>query len=81
MIEWTTSSYSTGNGACVQKGKWTKSSYSADSADSADSVETSERLCHGVPIRDSKDPDGSVLLFSHESWAEFLQAIKGGQFN
>lgn len=95
MMEWIKSSYSTG-GACVQKGTWIKSSYSADgadcvqkgtwikssySADTANCVEMGECLCHGVPIRDSKDPDGPILLFSKESWADFIGAIKDGQFD
>ena len=59
MIQWRTSSYSAGNGACVQVG--------VDGG--------------GVPVRDSKDPDGPVLLFTQQQWAEFLLGIRDGEFN
>lgn len=57
---------------------WMKSSYSADSADC---VEMGDCRCDGVPVRDSKDPDGPVLLFDDTAWSEFLTAIKQGQFD
>jgi len=31
-------------------------------------------------VRDSKDPDGPALVFSAEAFAEFVSAIKSGQF-
>ncbi|MEU7665064.1 DUF397 domain-containing protein [Streptomyces lincolnensis] len=30
-----------------------------------------------VPVRDSKVPDGQVLLFGASSWASFLAELKG----
>ncbi|GAA4702643.1 DUF397 domain-containing protein [Phytohabitans rumicis] len=30
----------------------------------------------GVALRDSKDPDGAVLLFSRAEWAAFLTDLK-----
>lgn len=30
----------------------------------------------GVLVRDSKDPDGPVLSFSADAWAEFLSWMK-----
>lgn len=77
MIQWRTSSYSAGNGACVQMG-FRKSSYSADNGAC---VEVSTCACHGVPIRDSKDPDGPVLVFTQGEWAAFLLGIKDGEFD
>lgn len=60
MTQWVTSSYSAGNGACVQMGI------------------TSDP---GVLLRDSKDPDGPMLLVTQESWAVFIQGVKRGHFN
>jgi hypothetical protein len=33
-----------------------------------------------VAIRDSKDPDGPVLVFASHEWEAFLRAARGGQF-
>lgn len=77
MIQWITSSHSAGNGACVQMG-FRKSSYSEGTANC---VEMGTCLCHGVPVRDSKDPDGPVLLFTQQGWETFIQGVKDGQFD
>jgi hypothetical protein len=34
-----------------------------------------------VAIRDSKDPDGSVLKFYMTEWREFVRAVKAGEFD
>jgi hypothetical protein len=34
-----------------------------------------------VAIRNSREPEGPRLYVSHESWAEFLAAIKRGEFD
>ncbi|MCK7624091.1 DUF397 domain-containing protein [Streptomyces sp. RS10V-4] len=31
-----------------------------------------------VPVRDSKDPEGAVLVFPAGRWAAFVEAVKGG---
>ncbi|MEV6978146.1 DUF397 domain-containing protein [Kitasatospora sp. NPDC093806] len=33
-----------------------------------------------VPVRDSKDPAGPVLLFPSTSWQSFLSALRSGHF-
>jgi hypothetical protein len=35
---------------------------------------------HGIATRDSKSPDGGVLMFSDTGWASFLDAIKSDRF-
>ena len=65
---------SAGNGACVEVG-FHKSSYSADTANC---VEVGTCTCHGVLVRDSKDPTGPVLSFSADSFAAFLADLKAG---
>jgi hypothetical protein len=32
-----------------------------------------------VYLRDSKDPNGAVLIFSHAEWAEFVRSVLGNQ--
>jgi hypothetical protein len=34
-----------------------------------------------VAVRDSKDPQGPVLLYSPASWASFLNAASNGRFD
>ena len=34
-----------------------------------------------VLMRDSKDPDGPMLTFSRESWEQFVEAAKNGEFD
>ena len=34
-----------------------------------------------VALRDSKNPDGAVLLFSPEGWLSFIGGAKHGQFD
>ncbi len=53
---WHKSSYSTGNGDCVQVG-WRTSSYSTNEGDCVEVATVPDR----VLVRDSKDPDGPAL--------------------
>ena len=34
-----------------------------------------------VAVRDSKDPDGPVLMFAQASWREFVGGIHQGEFD
>jgi Domain of unknown function (DUF397) len=34
-----------------------------------------------VAVRDSKNSDGPVLLFDTTEWAEFVRAVKAGEFD
>ena len=34
-----------------------------------------------VAIRDSKDPDGPMLTFDHDTWRFFMEAVKSGDFD
>lgn len=72
---WIKSSYSADTSNCVER--FRKSSYSSG----GDCVDVGECWCHGVPIRDSKNPDGPVLMFTEGAWAEFLAEVKHGQFD
>jgi hypothetical protein len=34
-----------------------------------------------VVVRDSKDPNGPVLTFSHDEWYAFIAGVKNGEFD
>ncbi|MFE9415977.1 DUF397 domain-containing protein [Streptomyces griseofuscus] len=53
---------------------WYKSSYSGGSQ--GDCLEVA-RGHTTIPVRDSKDSRGPALLFSADSWAAFVAAVKG----
>ncbi|WFB09107.1 DUF397 domain-containing protein [Streptomyces sp. LX-29] len=52
---------------------WRKSSYSSSEPDNC--VEVLDSYPTGVPIRDSKNPDGPALVFATPAWKAFLAAI------
>ncbi|MDX3693384.1 DUF397 domain-containing protein [Streptomyces europaeiscabiei] len=51
---------------------WRKSSYSGGT--SAECVEVSGDLPGLVPVRDSKNPAGGVLVFQAAAWSRFVGA-------
>jgi len=55
---------------------WRKSSYSGGSG--SECVETAEN--DAMYVRDSKDPSGPHLTFSHDAWTAFLTAVKTDSF-
>jgi len=69
-IVWHTSSYSYGNGACVQVG-WRTSSYSYGSGNCVEVAPAPDR----VLVRDSKDPGGPALAVPTPAWRAFLSTI------
>jgi hypothetical protein len=34
-----------------------------------------------IAVRDSKDPDGAILLYTRAEWAAFLDGAKNGEFD
>ncbi|ANZ18239.1 DUF397 domain-containing protein [Streptomyces noursei] len=56
---------------------WFKSSYSGPS--NGDCLEVAAGHAH-VPVRDSKRPTGPALLFPAASWADFVSAVRRGEF-
>jgi uncharacterized protein DUF397 len=87
-IVWHTSSYSWGNGNCVQVG-WRSSSYSAGSGNcvqvgwrsssysygNGDCVQVAPAPDDRVLVRDSKDPTGPALAFPTPAWRAFLRTV------
>jgi uncharacterized protein DUF397 len=78
---WRKSSYSGDNGTCVEvaaipAANWRKSSYSGGNGTCIEVAFPSG----GIAARDSKDPDGGVLVFDRRSWSRFLDAITDGTY-
>lgn len=69
-IVWHTSSYSWGNGNCVQVG-WRISSYSWGNGDCVQVAPAVDR----VLVRDSKNPDGPALTVPTPAWRAFLATL------
>ncbi|WP_345943457.1 DUF397 domain-containing protein [Streptomyces sp. SID8352] len=55
--------------------RWRKSSYS--SANGGECVEVADGVPGLVPVRDSKDPSGAVVVFPMAAWVPFIAALKG----
>jgi hypothetical protein len=58
---------------------WHKSTRSGGNG--GDCVEIAVNLPGMVAVRDSKDPDGEVLVFSHAEWSAFLHGVREGEFD
>ncbi|MCG6499125.1 DUF397 domain-containing protein [Kitasatospora sp. A2-31] len=56
---------------------WRKSSFSGAQSNC---VEIAVGVSSVVPVRDSKDPGGAILLFPAEAWTSFLAGVKVGDF-
>ncbi|MFD7965290.1 DUF397 domain-containing protein [Streptomyces zaomyceticus] len=54
---------------------WRKSSYS--NQDGGQCVEVSDDFASVIPVRDSKNPHGPMLVFPAGGWSAFLTAVKG----
>ncbi|MET9567811.1 DUF397 domain-containing protein [Streptomyces sp. NPDC013953] len=53
---------------------WRKSSHSGPEGGSC--VEILDDYRPGVPVRDSKTPQGPALIFRDSSWTSFIASIK-----
>ncbi|MFF5127203.1 DUF397 domain-containing protein [Streptomyces syringium] len=57
---------------------WFKSSYSNGSGGECLEASLSKS---GTAVRDSKNPGGAVLVFSHGAWMDFVRATRIGQLS
>lgn len=55
---------------------WRKSSYS--DGGQTNCLEVADGHRRMVPVRDSKQPDGPILVFRASPWTSFLASVKGG---
>jgi len=75
--KWTKSTKSAANGQCLEA-KWTKATASSGSGQCVEAKVNDAGL---VAVRDSKDPQGPVLLFTPDEWEAFLDGAKKGEFD
>ena len=54
--------------------RWRKSSYS--NTNGGECVEIAENGPHLVPVRDSKNPHGPILVVPAAAWADFVNSLK-----
>ncbi|MEU8539391.1 DUF397 domain-containing protein [Streptomyces sp. NPDC048717] len=79
---WRKSSYSNGDGGnCVEVAEgytaWRKSTHSNTSGGNC--LEVADDASPGlVPVRDSKQPHGPVLLITAAAWTPFITSVKAG---
>lgn len=61
-----------------QFGPWRKSTRSGG-ADNC--VEVATAIDQHVGVRDSKNPDGGILVFTPSEWAAFVEGVRNGEFD
>ncbi|WP_406097283.1 DUF397 domain-containing protein [Streptomyces sp. NBC_01013] len=77
--QWRKSSYSgSSGGECVEctvagGAAWRKSSYSGSTG--GDCVEVADGCAASVPVRDSKNPSGPVLVVGTDAWRGFVAGL------
>ncbi|MFJ8635919.1 DUF397 domain-containing protein [Streptomyces sp. NPDC093568] len=55
--------------------RWRKSTYSNGNEGSC--LEVLDNQPHGLPVRDSKAPQGPALIFGRQAWSAFVSAVRG----
>lgn len=58
---------------------WRKSTYSGNEGGSC--IEVLDGYPTGVPVRDSKDPQGPALVIPSAGWTSFVTAVKDGRLS
>ncbi|MEU9079640.1 DUF397 domain-containing protein [Kitasatospora sp. NPDC048538] len=61
----------------LEGARWVKSRRSGNGGNC---VEVAQGLTGVMPVRDSKDPAGPVLLFPADAWRAFVVAAAAGEF-
>ncbi len=59
------------------EGTWRKSSYSGGTEGNC--IEVSDGHPAGLPVRDSKSPDGPVVFFPSSAWSAFIADLKNSR--
>ena len=63
----------------LHRAEWRKSSFSGGSGGNC--VEVATNLAGVIAVRDSKDPDGPVLMLTAARWRSFAAEVKLGDFD
>jgi hypothetical protein len=66
----------TGNRIDLSAALWRKSSYSNGSG--GDCVEVADGVAGIVPVRDSKSPEGPVVIVGARAWSAFIGLVTHG---
>jgi len=61
----------------LSRATWRKSSYS--NGVGGNCVEVAELPTRGCALRDSKNPDGGVILVDRQAWWAFVAGVKAGR--
>ncbi|GGR29992.1 DUF397 domain-containing protein [Streptomyces netropsis] len=64
------------NRAHIPGSAWRKSSYSGNNG--GECVEVADGIPDAVPVRDSKNPQGPVLVFPATAWTRFIATLPAG---
>ncbi len=79
LARWRKSSRSGQNGGnCVELASWRKASRSGHNGGECVELADLETV---VGVRDSKRPEGAVLVFGRSELAAFMNAVKSGQLD
>ena len=64
-------------GIDLSRAVWQKSARSGSNGGQC--VEVARNLPGIVAVRDSKDPDGAVLIFTAREWRSFISGLRAGR--
>jgi hypothetical protein len=56
---------------------WRASSYSGNSGNCVEVADLTARCA----VRDSKNPNGPILIFTSAEWSELTSAVRSGEFD
>jgi Domain of unknown function (DUF397) len=77
-LSWRKSSFSNGQANCVEIAfAWRKSSYSNSDSNCVEVAGAGP----DIAVRDSKHPDGPVLVFAAAQWRAFTAGAAAGEFD
>lgn len=62
----------------LTRAEWVKSTRSSGNCDNCVEVAFVDGA---IAVRDSKDPHGPALIYTHDEWDAFLHGVKGGEFD
>lgn len=62
------------NGPGLKDARWRKSSYSGNTG--GDCVEVADGFPDAVPVRDSKNASGAVLIVGPDAWRAFVDGLR-----